>query len=323
MSNVIAQVTLSDLRRRSLFIATPMYGGVNHGGYTSSMVKLNWLLRSNGINYYYKSIANESLIQRARNYLADDFMRSGYTHFLFVDSDIEFDPSNVIQMLALADYHSNFDIVCGPYSKKTIAWEKIIFAIQQGSISDPNQLEQYVGDYVFNLIPDKNGKAYISLNKPVEVQEGGTGFMLIQRKVFEKFADAYPDRYYYPDHKRQKYFDGSRKIVAYFDSIIDRNVTEQEIWDLLRRAAKGEKITKEAQDMVARHKKASLRYWSEDYYFCQMVRKLGMKVWLCPWMKTRHYGTYAFGGSLEALLSIGANPTYGKTAVNVQTTKEE
>ena len=27
------------------------------------------------------------------------------------------------------------------------------------------------------------------------------------------------------------------------------------------------------------------RYLSEDYMFCQFVRKLGIKTWFCPWMK--------------------------------------
>ena len=42
---------------------------------------------------------------------------------------------------------------------------------------------------------------------------------------------------------------------------------------------------------------------------CQKVQELGLKTWLCPWMKTFHVGTMIYGGSLADLASIGASPT--------------
>jgi hypothetical protein len=36
---------------------------------------------------------------------------------------------------------------------------------------------------------------------------------------------------------------------------------------------------------------------------------MGAKVWLCPWMRLSHTGTYTFGGSLAALASVGAHAT--------------
>jgi hypothetical protein len=43
--------------------------------------------------------------------------------------------------------------------------------------------------------------------------------------------------------------------------------------------------------------------------FCQYVRKMGGKIFLCPWMQLQHVGSYIFGGSLRALGSIGAPAT--------------
>jgi hypothetical protein len=45
----------------------------------------------------------------------------------------------------------------------------------------------------------------------------------------------------------------------------------------------------------------SERYLSEDYMFCQMWRKMGGQIYLCPWMKTQHIGTYAFSGNMPAV----------------------
>ena len=85
---------------------------------------------------------------------------------------------------------------------------------------------------------------------------------------------------YRPDHVRTKNFDGSRKITAFFDCVI----TDDE------------------------HN----RYLSEDYMFCQYAQKIGIDIWLCPWMRLTHTGTYTFGGSLVDLAQIGASATVGK-----------
>ena len=43
--------------------------------------------------------------------------------------------------------------------------------------------------------------------------------------------------------------------------------------------------------------------------FCQWARKIGLKIWMCPWMKLTHQGAYMFGGSLVDLAQIGAAAT--------------
>jgi len=45
--------------------------------------------------------------------------------------------------------------------------------------------------------------------------------------------------------------------------------------------------------------------------FCQWARKAGIKVWMCPWMKLTHMGSYMFGGSLSDLAQLGASATVG------------
>jgi hypothetical protein len=114
------------------------------------------------------------------------------------------------------------------------------------------------------------------LDQPVEVKESGTGFMLIKREAFARMDSKYPELMYKPDHVRSKNFDGEREIMAYFDCVIDP---------------------------------VSKRYLSEDYMFCQYARAAGSKIWLLPWIKLKHAGTYIFGGSLQAIASIGVSPT--------------
>ena len=268
------EINLKDLQQKSLFLAAPMYGGQCHGMFAKAIADLSAICAKHGITLKHYYLFNESLITRARNYCVDEFLRSDCSHMMFIDSDIGFDPRDVLLMLDMMDDDTDYDVLTGPYPKKNISWEKIKQAVDRGFADDnPYALEQFVGDYVFN---PTGGKTQIPLNEPAEVAEAGTGFMMIRRATFEKYAEAYPDLQYKPDHVRTKAFDGSRMIHAYFDCIIDPN---------------------------------SKRYLSEDYMFCYNVRKAGMKVWMCPWMQLKHTGSYTFGGSLAALAAIGANAT--------------
>ena len=268
------EIKIDELRKRKLFVATPMYGGQCAGMYTRSIADLSAFCAKYEIPLQLYYLFNESLITRARNYCVDEFMRSDCTHLMFIDSDIGFNPQDVIALLSLMSDDSPYDVIGGPYPKKCISWEKIKMAVDKGvADQDPNVLEKYVGDYVFN---PKGGQREIPIGEPVEVMEIGTGFMMVRKETFHKYAAAYPEQSYKPDHVRTEHFDGSREIIAYFDCIIDP-------------------VTK--------------RYLSEDYNFCYHAEKIGLRVWFCPWMQLNHVGSYIFGGSLADLASIGASAT--------------
>ena len=85
-----------------------------------------------GIDVNYHFLFNESLITRARNYIADEFLRSNHTHLMFIDSDIGFAAKDVLSLAALQSDESDYDIICGPYPKKVISWEKIKLAVDKG-----------------------------------------------------------------------------------------------------------------------------------------------------------------------------------------------
>ena len=165
------KLPVEELRKRKLFIATPMYGGMCAGMFARSTNDLSALAVKYGIELRYYYLFNESLITRARNYCVDEFMRSDATHLLFIDSDIGFNANDVITMLALQSDESEYDILCGPYPKKCISWEKIKLAVDKGMADDNvNNLEKYVGDYVFN---PAGGKTEIKIDEPAEILESG------------------------------------------------------------------------------------------------------------------------------------------------------
>lgn len=302
------KISLEELQKRKLFVATPMYGGQCAGMYARSIADLSaWCAKHQvPLQLYY--LFNESLITRARNYCVDEFMRSDATHLMFIDSDIGFNPQDVIALLAMMSDDSPYDIIGGPYPKKCISWEKIKQAVDKGvADEDPNVLEKYVGDYVFN---PKSQQREIPIGQPVEVLEIGTGFMMVRKSAFEKYKEAYPYLSYKPDHVRTAHFDGSREIHAYFDCIIDRGYSYQDLHNLLEDVASGKTDQQDAaKKIVDMEKGSSKRYLSEDYNFCYHAEKIGLRTWFCPWMQLQHVGSYIFGGSLADLASIGASAT--------------
>lgn len=263
-----------------LYIAIPMFGGQCNGITTSSLIDLTTLLAQNGVGYATNFLYNESLIPRARNYLTDGFLRSACTHMIFIDADIGFNAIDVAAMIQMKLDYKELDILCGPYPKKDISWEKIKAAVDKGFADEnPTVLSKFVGDYVFN-VPE--GTTNISLFEPSEVLESGTGFMMFDKAVLERFKTAYPELSYKPDHIRDEHFDGTREIHAFFLDLIDP-------------------VTK--------------RHLSEDYMFCQYARRAGIITYICPFIKLQHAGHYVFGGSMQDLAQVGQSMTTDVSAI--------
>ena len=288
MATKQVQISTEEIRKSKFFIATPCYGGQLNEPYFRSVIKLMTFFNGHSIPLAFGTIANESLVTRARNVLLAYFLASDYTHLLFIDADIEFNVEDVLKL-----YVHDKDVIVGAYPKKGVAWDRI-----RSNILDPNNKEKtltdrdiaaYGSDYAINFkFINKETKTIAVENGIIKLHDAGTGFMMIRRSTFEKFNAAYPQYSYKPDHVRTEAFDGSREIMMYFQAEIDPK---------------------------------SKRYLSEDYWFCQLVRNMGGKVYLCPWMHLQHTGTYVFAGKLPALASIGASATADAGLVGRNTKK--
>ncbi len=167
----------------SVMIATPMYGGMCCGQYMVGVIGAITALSELGCQVYFANIMNESLITRARNELARQFLEIGYDYLMFIDADIAFDGQSVVELLA-----ANRDIACGIYPKKEIYWDGIRRAAMRGE----HDLRGHSGIFAMNLPLDVQEARPDSAGM-VEVQHGATGFMLIKRRVFEQMALLVPE----------------------------------------------------------------------------------------------------------------------------------
>lgn len=99
----------------------------------------------------------------------------------------------------------------------------------------------------------------------IEVAYVGTGFLLIQRRVIEAMVKQYKKLSYADD-----FADGpARRIPALFD-----------------------------------YKIVNDRYLSEDYYFSELWRAMGGRIWASAPCKLAHAGTYTFQGDFGKRLKL-------------------
>jgi len=266
MATRYSQEQIDFLKGKRVMVATPCYGGMTTSLFTQSILNLQSECAKYKIDMTLLTIANESLVTRARNDLVYHFLKHSdtkgkYDYLMFIDADIQFHGDHVIRLLV-----HNKDVVTGAYPKKVINYNNI-----ENMALTVDKLVNMTTEYSINAkVTDpemaRQGKIRL-VSGLIEVLDAGTGFMLIKRDVFTKLANAFPEIKYTRDMTALMH-DGSvdntiEEQYAYFDTSIDED---------------------------------SGRYLSEDYTFCRRWQKIGGQIWTDPEIVLNHVGTHTFRG---------------------------
>jgi hypothetical protein len=206
---------------------------------------------------------HESLISRARNIAAAYAIKEGYSHLLFIDSDIYFDPKDVFRLI-----EANEDVIAGAYPKKYINDKKLSFVAKKNNsfISEKKWISLST-DFTTE-ITDNTIKENMNGSQLLEVDYAATGFMLIKVGVFEKIAQKFPEIKYIND------------IDAYM-SLGDN------FYDFF----------------PAQVNKDTKKFESEDYGFCRLWRSIGGKIKIMSDINLTHIGSLSFSGNLKQQLN--------------------
>ena len=197
----------SDAEIGGVLIATPCYGGMVTTRYCISAIFTGQELARRGLRWGWATTESESLVQRARNGLAAKMLADqSNTHLVFIDADIEWQPRDVIRLLA-----HDVDVVCGVYPKK-------MFPI----------------DYAFLPVIDERGwSTQDPRTGAIEIANAATGFLCIKRGVFERMADAYPSLKYRLRETESE--DEIRWTYNFFDCFVDDGILWSEDYGFSRR----------------------------------------------------------------------------------------
>lgn len=149
----------------SILFATPCYGARVTAQHMKSCLELRETLTLAGVEHDWLLMWNESLVQRARNNIVAQFLETGFQKLMFIDADIEFEAESVATL-----WNLNTDVAAGLYAMKRP--DAPLSAWYNGKLV---AFEDFLDD-------------------PFPVDFAGTGFMMIDRSVFGKFTDAYPER---------------------------------------------------------------------------------------------------------------------------------
>lgn len=262
------QVNIQELQKERIFVATPCYGGNLTEPYFRSTVKLLTFCNQHKIPLAFGTIANESLVTRARNVLLAYFLQSGFTRLLFIDADIEYQVEDVIKLV----YH-NKDCVVGAYPKKGVNWQRIKEAVidQKDKTHDDRQIAAFGSDYAINFhFVNRDAKQIAIERGLIRLHDAGTGFMMIKRTAIDKILAAYPELKYNNDLNIGQ--DLKDHFYALFDTMIDPK---------------------------------DRRYLSEDYTFCRRWQAIGGDIWLDPSISLNHYGSFCFQGNPTQIINFG------------------
>ncbi len=138
-----------------ILFGTPCYGGMVTEPYLRSFLSMASTLEAAGLKYDLMTIANESHVIRARNTIASEFMRGNWQYLMFLDADIEWGVD---------------------------AFGKLWQARNQVNVGAYRMKKKEVAYSVWS-----NGELKTTLGTDLEdVDYAGTGFMLIERSVFER-----------------------------------------------------------------------------------------------------------------------------------------
>jgi len=157
-----------------LVVGTPCYGGMMCTEYTQSLLGLKEACLQHGIKLTTIFLGNESLIQRGRNTIAHEFLKTNGDFLMFIDADQKFVPNDIAKMIK-----ADKGIIGGAVPMKGINWDRV----RQGANDKHPRLDLLTGIFNVNKLP---GHEMQDINVPFQVKHVGTGFMLIARHVFDR-----------------------------------------------------------------------------------------------------------------------------------------
>jgi len=158
-----------DLAGKSVFIALPAYDFKVSLRLAVSLTRFASQAGAHGVDIQIGSICGCSVVSRARNLLAKDFLESSCDYLLFIDSDINFEPEDIFRLMAWGLDPKKGIVAAVPRTRST---DKV---------------------YIATLDHDEDNSLSMNAMGLVRAKRVATAFMLVRREVFTDMVDAHPE----------------------------------------------------------------------------------------------------------------------------------
>jgi hypothetical protein len=217
----------------------------------------------------------DSLISRARNNLVAKAMANPKTtHIMFIDSDITWNPVDVLKLMV-----SEKDVVGGIYPLKHYNWDRLL--PNHPEYKDPNELinrknQSALKTTISDVDTIQNSLLKFNVNylsneltihqNLTQVRHIATGFMMFSRNVIEKMSSHYSATKYTDDIH---FLNNHENQYAY--ALFDCGVVDD-------------------------------HYLSEDWMFCNRWTSIGGSIWVDVSIDLIHTGLADYNGSYIASL---------------------
>ena len=246
-----------DMEKKKYIFATPFYDVKGFSPYIASMFQTVYALaRHTKQEFDFLELSGDSYVWRARNLLAERFLLGDGTDLIFIDSDHGWSLESIMRLIK-----ADADVVGGAYPTKN-NWEH----------------------YSVVVYTDEKGIPETRADGLIRAQKVPTGFMKINRRVFEKMKKAYPENWYWEGGNSGQI----RKIYDYFGH------------------------------MTVDHVKLG-----EDISFCKRWELIGGELYVEPRCQIDHIGTKTWRGNYhEFLLRQPGGSADPQRAVNDSTSSE-
>ena len=211
------------VNKHGVFLGLHLYRKPREPVFYSCMKNAAKLLHKHGYDLDYGLVTGQPYIQLARDELVGQFLESNANIFLFIADDLEYSPLDILRVIETPG-----EVVAGVYPQHV---EPVNYPV----------------------------KIYIDANKKPIVREDGcilamfiqTGFMRVNRTVFEQIVQAYPKLAYGG-------FDKSKGRFFFRHDFFPQGVY-------------------------------GCAWIGEDYAFCKLWIDIGGKIWIIPDLNLTHY----------------------------------
>ena len=203
-----------------ILIATPAYGGVVHTAYHEAVLGTVLYFQQNfpGIAFETRTLSL-SVISMARNVFASMVLNDpSFTHLLFIDADMGFQPSLIARMLAFGKPVTG---IVAP--QRRLSYEA--YHKTRETVANPAIAKAVANDYVGSdddVIRNAAGEIE-AVDGFIPVSRAGTGIMLIERQVFEAMRDRYPKLWLAQTDDKMRRIGLEGGLLQCFDPLRDQN----------------------------------------------------------------------------------------------------